>query len=82
MQFLAPYLFWVFCSQKAKTMSTRSRRLFSAKFKAEVVLSLLTGQKSPVELCREHELFPTLLAQWKEALHTNAAAAFTSPDQH
>ena len=62
-------------------MSTRSRRLFSAKFKAEVVLSLLTGQKSSAELCREHELSPTLLAQWKEALHTHAAAAFTSPDQ-
>ena len=62
-------------------MSTRSRRLFSAKFKAEVVLSLLTGQKSSAELCREHELSPTLLAQWKEALRTNAAAAFISPDQ-
>jgi transposase-like protein len=62
-------------------MSTRNRRTFSAKFKSEVVLTLLTGQKSQAEICRQHELSPALLAQWKDALLANASAAFISPDQ-
>lgn len=62
-------------------MSTRNRRSFTAQFKAEVALSLITNQKSQAEICREHELSPALVAQWKEALLTNASAAFTNPDQ-
>jgi transposase-like protein len=57
-------------------MSSHQRRSFSASFKAEVVLSLLTGAKTQAELCRQHELSPTLLNQWKDAFLANAAAAF------
>ena len=52
------------------------RRTFSAAFKAEVVLSLLTGAKTQAELCRQYELSPNLLSQWKDAFLQNAAAAF------
>jgi transposase-like protein len=76
-----PYLFRVLLRQKVESMSTRNRRTFSAKFKSEVVLTLLTGQKSQAEICRQHELSPALLAQWKDALLANASAAFISPDQ-
>ncbi len=61
---------------------SRKRRAFTASFKAQVVLSLLTGTKTQAELCREHELSPNLLAQWKDAFLANAAAAFQSREQN
>lgn len=60
----------------------RQRRAFSAKFKAEVVLSLLTGTKTQAELCRQHELSPNLLSQWKDAFLQNASAAFQNHEQN
>jgi transposase-like protein len=44
---------------------SRTRRSFSAEFKAQVVLQLLRGDASPAELCRKHNLKPQLLANWK-----------------
>jgi transposase-like protein len=32
------------------------RRKFTSAFKAQVVLELLSGAKSSVELCREHQI--------------------------
>jgi len=43
----------------------RTRRTFSAEFKAEVVLQLLRGDTSQAEICRKHKLSPNLLATWK-----------------
>src|SRR6266508_2242094 len=52
----------------------RTRRSFSAEFKAQIVVELLTGTASPAELCRKHNVKPQLLAHWKAAvldrLHT------------
>jgi transposase len=62
-------------------MSNRTRRSFSASFKAEIVLSLLTGQKTQAEVCRAHALSPALVSQWKEAFIAGASTVFTSPDQ-
>ena len=62
-------------------MSSKKYRSFSAEFKAEIVLSLLSGQKSAAQICREHELSPNLLATWKEAFLQNAKNAFASPKQ-
>jgi transposase-like protein len=59
----------------------RSRRSFTAQFKSEVVLALLTGAKSQAELCREHALSASLVSQWKDAFLANASAAFVDPDQ-
>jgi transposase-like protein len=43
----------------------RTRRTFSAEFKAELVLQLLRGDVSQAELCRKHKLTAQLLATWK-----------------
>jgi transposase len=52
----------------------RTRRTFTAEFKAQLVLELLTGASSQADLCRKHGLKPQLLAYWKAAvvqrLHT------------
>lgn len=59
-------------------MANKKHRTFTAAFKAEVVLELLSGQKSAAELCREHELSLTLLQNWKETFLQNAERAFPS----
>lgn len=61
---------------------SQKRRIFSAEFKAKTVLELLTGTKTQAQLCREHELSPTLLMQWKEAFLQNAAAAFKTGEHN
>src|SRR4051812_14889212 len=51
--------------RRSVTMPRRSRRTFTAEFKAEVVLELITGHRSQAELCREHQIGSSLLALWR-----------------
>jgi len=53
-----------------------TRRIFSAAFKAKVVLASLTGAKSQAELCREHQLSPALLAHWRQEFVEHASMIF------
>jgi transposase len=57
------------------------RRQFTAAFKAQVVLELLSGAKSSAELCREHQLAASVLADWKSSFLARAASIFDGPDQ-
>ena len=52
------------------------RRKFTAEFKVQVVLDLLSGAKSAAELCREHQLNPQLLARWKTEFVERAPLLF------
>lgn len=52
------------------------RRRFTGEFKAQVVLELLSGAKSAAELCRQHQLSPQLLGQWKSELLARAPQIF------
>jgi transposase-like protein len=54
----------------------RTRRTFSAEFKAKVVLEALSGAKSAAEICREHNLKPDLLSHWKNQFLANASKVF------
>lgn len=58
------------------------RRTFSAEFKVQVVLELLSGRKSSAELCRQHRLSSQLLSQWKATFLERAAMVFESSEQH
>ncbi len=40
----------------------KTRRTFSAAFKAQVVLEVLSGAQSNAEACREYQLKPELLS--------------------
>ena len=62
-------------------ITSRKRRAFTAEFKAEAALTLLTGLKTQAELCREHQLSENLLAQWKNAFLKNAVAVFQTDQQ-
>src|SRR5262245_2392996 len=44
----------------------RKRRRFTPEFKAQVVLDVLSGLKSPSEIARQHKPKPELIARWKE----------------
>jgi transposase len=52
------------------------RRIFTAEFKTQVVLDLLSGAHSPAELCRRHQLTPQVLARWKSEFLERAPLVF------
>ena len=52
------------------------RRRFTGEFKAQVVLDLVSGAKSATELCRQHQLSPQLLSQWKSEFLERAPQLF------
>jgi transposase-like protein len=56
----------------------RSRRKFSAEFKIQVVLQVLSGEKSLAEVCRGHQLTAQMVGQWKQQFLAHASRAFDS----
>ncbi len=58
------------------------RRKFTAEFKAQVVLDLVSGAKSTAELCRHHQLNPQLLARWKTEFLERAPLLFEQDQIH
>ncbi len=50
------------------------RRRFTAEFKAQVVLDLLSGAKSAAEICRQHQLNPRLLSHCEERISRPCSA--------
>ena len=43
----------------------RTRRRFSAEFKAKMALEAIKGQETVAELATKHELHPTQITAWK-----------------
>jgi len=62
-------------------MARRPRRTFTAEFKAKVVLDLLAGNTTQAEVCRKHQLSPTLLALWKATLLERLPTVFQTDDR-
>lgn len=60
----------------------RHRRKFSAELKAQAVLELLSGAKSSAELCREHQIASSVLADWKNIFLARAASVFDNAESH
>ena len=58
------------------------RRKHKPEFKAQVVLEMISGAKTPAELAREHRLKPDLLTRWKRQFLENASSLFerSGPD--
>ena len=54
----------------------RTRRQFTAEFKAQRVLDVLSGRKTAAAICREYQLKPDLLTRWKADFVTHAANVF------
>src|SRR4051794_33626119 len=43
-------------------------RTFTPEFKAQVVMAVLTGDRTVAEVCRQHQLSDTLFYRWKADL--------------
>jgi transposase len=56
----------------------RKRRTFSAQFKVDAVMELLTGTKTPVDICRERNITDKLLYRWKNELLERLPEVFES----
>ena len=54
------------------------RRTLSAEFKSQLVLKVISGEQSAAELCRQHQIKPQLLSDWKATFLANAATVFQS----
>lgn len=52
------------------------RRKFTPQFKSQVVLQLLSGERSLAELCREHQLPSQMIGTWKQQFLAGATQAF------
>lgn len=55
----------------------RSRRKFTAEFKAKVALEAIKEQKSLSELAEQFELHPNLISIWKREFLENASNVFS-----
>jgi transposase len=57
------------------------RRTFTAEFKTQVILDLLSGAHTPAELCRKHQLNAPVLARWKSEFLERASQVFEQDDK-
>jgi transposase len=54
----------------------KTRRRFTAEFKAKVALEAIRGHRTVAELAKRHELHPNLIAQWKRQAIEKLAKVF------
>ena len=55
---------------------SRQRRSFSAKFKSDLVIELLKGEKDLNTLAAENNIQPNLLRNWQKEFLNNASLMF------
>jgi len=62
-------------------MPKRRRRSFTPQFKAQVVLEVLAGLKTPSEVARQHKLKPELTARWRDIALEGLESLFQAEGQ-
>ena len=60
----------------SKSSARRTRRVFSAEFKAKVALAALREDKTLAELCQHFELHLNQIIDWKKLLLAQAPSVF------
>jgi len=58
-----------------------TRRSFTAEYKANVVLDLISGEKGLAEASREYGIKDTVLSRWKQEFLANASQLFEQPKE-
>jgi len=59
----------------------KTRRKFSPEQKSKIVLSVIDGSKTVLDVSREHELSPSLIHKWKDHFLAEAATIFTNKQE-
>ena len=54
----------------------KSRRKFTAEFKAMVAMEALQERQTLSELCKKHNLHPNQISSWKRQLKENSVSVF------
>ena len=62
-------------------MPKRRRRSFTPQFKAQVVLEVLSSQRSASDSARHHKLKPELISRWKDIALEGLEGLFEGDDQ-
>lgn len=57
------------------------KRTFTAEFKTQVVLDIITGRQSSATICRQHNLKPQLVSRWKTEFLERAVIVFAGDKQ-
>ena len=57
----------------------KERRAFTAQQRLKIVLEGLAGE-SVSEVCRRHQISPTLYYRWRDQLYANAERVFSKQD--
>jgi transposase len=52
------------------------RRRFSSDFKLQCVLDMVSGRKSPAQICREHNISESSLSRWRQQFIEGAPKIF------
>ena len=60
---------------------SRPRRSFDREFKLALMRQLESGEKRPGQVCREHQLSPTLLKRWRDQYAEFGEAAWPPSPQ-
>jgi transposase len=60
-------------------MTKSNRRSFTAEFKAQVVVEVISGVKTFSEACRQYQVSEQTLSRWKQEFVQHAALVFERP---
>ena len=63
-------------------MEKKSRRKFSADFKAKIVIEALKERNTIEQIAKKHELHPNQITTWKREFLEKAAIIFASEEDY
>ncbi len=56
-----------------------SGRVHTREFKLTIARQLASGEKRPAQICREHNLAPSVVSRWRNEYDQHGEAAFSPP---
>jgi putative transposase len=64
---------------KGMVVMGRTRKKYSGKFKLQVVLETIAGERTTAEIARNYDVSPNLIGKWKQELIDRGHEIFETP---